>query len=601
MEKKDVVTPPQPKWNTYIGARYVPIFAGTWDKEKNYEPLVIVEYQGNSYTSKTFVPAGVEITNTDYWALTGNYNAQVEYYRQETEAVKNRIDALEPKVSNNTINIMNLKMVAGNYVNALEAGIVAGNQEVRAENSAIINDLMAAHRIVYFPNGDYYFSEGIPFQSPCGIIGENGLYTRLHFPASAIYGIDMVVSTSDYQTVSASYVLQNVTIEGTYTRDILPVGDGVRVRNYNFDIECNRSVDEYVRRGINGGAALEFRQSVINNVYISSFKRGLYIDYLCAVMNFDRLMIVHCLEHGMLCWGSDMHFSNMFVTFNFQGIGAGASNLVFDNCYVYVNGYLENENAARSQEAIGFNLFDQYAFNNTLSNVRIEENYGRGLVCTNLSNLTLNGVVVSSNGIHADDNFALGAVFINCKNVVGSLLADNKNATPTQRLGIWCEGCTGFDIEYKEQKQRNTMYQTNNNTFRNVAYKYYNISSLLIPVTSLIQNQSSIQPRIELSQGFLSISAAFKTVGNGSKGQKVYGFQNWAPLHYGYTPQLSFVAIRHTAKYNPDTQQSEDTYTSCHGYYADDGVYLDAPVKAASDLEEYYTITCSIRYQWESE
>lgn len=70
-------------YNTYVGARYVPIFDGDWDNTKEYKPLIIVSYQGNSYTSKTFVPKQVAITDTRYWALTGNYNAQVEAYRRE--------------------------------------------------------------------------------------------------------------------------------------------------------------------------------------------------------------------------------------------------------------------------------------------------------------------------------------------------------------------------------------------------------------------------------------------------------------------------------------------------------------------------------------
>lgn len=70
-------------YNTYIGARYIPIFAGQWNNTKGYEPLTVVEYQGNSYTSKTYVPIGANINDTTYWAETGNYNAQVEAYREE--------------------------------------------------------------------------------------------------------------------------------------------------------------------------------------------------------------------------------------------------------------------------------------------------------------------------------------------------------------------------------------------------------------------------------------------------------------------------------------------------------------------------------------
>ena len=77
--------PNNPGYNLYVGARYVPLFANPieWDESKTYEPLTIVTHQGNSYTSKTFVPANTQITDTTYWALTGNYNAQVEQYRQE--------------------------------------------------------------------------------------------------------------------------------------------------------------------------------------------------------------------------------------------------------------------------------------------------------------------------------------------------------------------------------------------------------------------------------------------------------------------------------------------------------------------------------------
>lgn len=64
----------------------MPLFADPidWDKTKTYEPLTIVYHQGNSYTSRQSVPAGVDITDTTYWALTGNYNAQIEQYRKET-------------------------------------------------------------------------------------------------------------------------------------------------------------------------------------------------------------------------------------------------------------------------------------------------------------------------------------------------------------------------------------------------------------------------------------------------------------------------------------------------------------------------------------
>lgn len=89
----------------YIGARYVPIIAeNPWDASIEYEPLTVVMYQGNSYTSRTFVPIGIDISDTTYWALTGNYNAQVEAYRQEVLNLFEDFVELGDNVFNEKIN-----------------------------------------------------------------------------------------------------------------------------------------------------------------------------------------------------------------------------------------------------------------------------------------------------------------------------------------------------------------------------------------------------------------------------------------------------------------------------------------------------------------
>lgn len=89
------------KKNTYIGARYVPVFSDTpgseWDNSISYEPLVIVLHEGNSYTSKTFVPVGVDINNTSYWALTGNFNAQLAQVLEELEKLMNLVIEIYPE------------------------------------------------------------------------------------------------------------------------------------------------------------------------------------------------------------------------------------------------------------------------------------------------------------------------------------------------------------------------------------------------------------------------------------------------------------------------------------------------------------------------
>ena len=81
----------------YIGARYVPKFEGTWSGSRTYEALSVVTYNGDSYTSKKPVPAGVAPTNGTYWALTGAYNSQVEEYRQLAEDTAKTVGRLTKK------------------------------------------------------------------------------------------------------------------------------------------------------------------------------------------------------------------------------------------------------------------------------------------------------------------------------------------------------------------------------------------------------------------------------------------------------------------------------------------------------------------------
>src|SRR5699024_9846363 len=88
----------EPNRNVYVGHRYVPKIFGEWDKQNEYEGLSIVTHQGNSYTSKKRVPVGIDILNEEYWVVTGNYNAQIEDYRQE-------VRRLSTDVGENTLNI----------------------------------------------------------------------------------------------------------------------------------------------------------------------------------------------------------------------------------------------------------------------------------------------------------------------------------------------------------------------------------------------------------------------------------------------------------------------------------------------------------------
>lgn len=93
-------------YREYIGSRYVPIFGRKdedtiqWDNGSSYEPLTVVLHEGNSYTSRQYVPAGVDIHDETFWAQTGNYNAQVEAYRADVARFDGRIASVEEGLDN---------------------------------------------------------------------------------------------------------------------------------------------------------------------------------------------------------------------------------------------------------------------------------------------------------------------------------------------------------------------------------------------------------------------------------------------------------------------------------------------------------------------
>ena len=107
----------------YIGARYVPIFAdpAEWNDTRTYEPLTIVLHEGNSYTSKQYVPAGIDIDNDKFWAETGDYNAQVEQYRQDVARYATEV--------NNVSAALNAEVERATAAEKANADAIAAEQE----------------------------------------------------------------------------------------------------------------------------------------------------------------------------------------------------------------------------------------------------------------------------------------------------------------------------------------------------------------------------------------------------------------------------------------------------------------------------------------
>lgn len=75
----------------YIGARYAPQFMGAWDKASEYAALSVVYTNEQSYVSRKSVPANTEITNTEFWIKSADWNAQVTQYNQNVERYEKEV------------------------------------------------------------------------------------------------------------------------------------------------------------------------------------------------------------------------------------------------------------------------------------------------------------------------------------------------------------------------------------------------------------------------------------------------------------------------------------------------------------------------------
>ena len=176
----------------YIGARYVPKFASPieWAADTSYEALTIVTFNNASYTSKVQVPptVGNPAKNPQYWALTGNYNAQVEQYRQETETVSNNLTTLQGQIATEVTNRENADtalqetlqgQITTEVTNRENADIAL--QEAIHKNTVnqnkkyvLIGDSYATEKSVGPKNWATVFKECLPPNCTCTIYARGG-------------------------------------------------------------------------------------------------------------------------------------------------------------------------------------------------------------------------------------------------------------------------------------------------------------------------------------------------------------------------------------------------------------------------------------------
>ena len=346
--------------NVYVGHRYKPKMFGEWDNANLYEPLSIVQYQGASYTSRQYVPVGVDINNEEFWAVTGNYNAQVEQYRQEVSLFDNRI------TENTTLTTSAINDLKSRGVNALENGVTGDGV---TDDTQSIKDLIRDNTIVLFtqPPVTYRITDEIVIPSNRKIIFMGGNHWNVNNERNVKFTYDGVTNL-DKAMFRASQ--SSVGVEPTTdTSNILFSGgvllDGNNKIGYGFygSFITNESI-------IDG---ITVTNTLKTGIDISKSWYGRYSNFTAKSNQGQGIVI------GRNFWG-------------------GINGCLFENMRAWGNGLDESFTETDYVNAAGMYVSLGYA--STIQNLVSERNYGAGLVFEHGigSSNKLTGVYLEGNG-----------------------------------------------------------------------------------------------------------------------------------------------------------------------------------------------------------
>lgn len=72
---------------------------GEWSITNNYRQWTVVSYNNAGYISLKPVPAGIDISNTEYWGLIADYNILIEDLTDRIEALEHDVEDIQDDIS----------------------------------------------------------------------------------------------------------------------------------------------------------------------------------------------------------------------------------------------------------------------------------------------------------------------------------------------------------------------------------------------------------------------------------------------------------------------------------------------------------------------
>lgn len=353
---------------TFKGARYIVKFHDPieWSANESYEAIEAVQYQAYTYISKQPVPANVPITNTDFWLLWADPNAQMEQLRQLVSQYVDNVEELSgvvgdlstelgAEIEERKLDIEKAHVfdtVADMKANAnLSVGAIchtngfhsvgdggAAWYEISASGTANEMDVIACGNL--FAN--LVITEAFVTPEMLGAYG-NGTNDDFEFFKQALTYNSIktnnktyLINTNESLIISSNSIIDfgEATIKQG-SNNIMPLFD--TLNQNNIIISNGYICSEHAMGDSNTAHALYIRNS--DNVKIEGIRFFNIAGIGVQLRNCNNVNINNC------------YFKNCHI-YGFES--STASNITITNCTMENNGYDQNENAGNYGRGIVF-------------------------------------------------------------------------------------------------------------------------------------------------------------------------------------------------------------------------------------------------------
>lgn len=292
----------------YIGARYAPKFMGAWDKTSEYAALSVVYTNDQSYVSRKTVPANTEITNTEFWIKSADWNAQVAEYNQNVERYEKEVLKYADTVNNivgKTVYTYNTKddMSADKRVKLNDTLMTCGYAEVNDKKGSFYKAVATTSAKAIALQNDLYAEPFELYPKDAALTGATSI--------DDLYNAEEDIGTSInkyFENGNATLFINdtsytfNVGIIMKPNTQIIKIGKGTLTFNGNG---AGITVDNYCKvsgvilngNDTNTGVQENGYVSLIENCIFQHFNIGIVINNVSIVIN--KCYIQYCKTFGV--------------------------------------------------------------------------------------------------------------------------------------------------------------------------------------------------------------------------------------------------------------------------------------------------------------